>query len=786
MQRLFYNFLFFLCCISVVQAQQKIKTPPLSPLLVSVNLNTEAQEGYFRCYRDQEGKLWLEEKQLQAWGFPSLEKEALVTGQQRYFQLNWYEGLRYVIDEQNLALSIDFPQQWFSSARYEQTQHINTALRPTDPGLFLNYDLTHINNDFSRQNTLSGVTEVGSFTRYGVGSSSFLFNGRNYNYSDTSIARLNTTWTLDQPEKIASWRFGDSITSTLDWSGAARFGGIQYATNFNTQPNLITYPLPGVAGEAVLPSTVDVFVNNAMSYEQEVKRGPFYLNNIPVISGAGTMEIVTRDLMGRQQIAVLPYYASENLLKPGLADYSFELGAIRRNFAIKSNDYGRAVGVGTYSLGFTPWYTAGVHTEILANQQTLGANNTFLMGTYGVFSLGAAASRGNHTNGALLNFGFHRESVATVAMSYGARATLASKNYNQIGTFDCQPYPSRTLQSFISLSTPYFGSIGATLTDVNNGYNYQKKDYFFLQNPDARLLSLNYGNTIFSNAYITLGAIADLKKTHNKQFFASLVIPIDSVTSVSANAAQQNQGPDQQNIQLIRNLPVGDGYGYRLQAGKNGSTNFAGEFAWQNAVGLFGAKYANFDKKNNYELDARGSIIHFGRSTFLARNMEQSFALVQVPGFADVDVYYRNQLVGQTDAKGNFLIPQLLPYQENNIAIEPKDLPLDVTLPDIEKMVVPYYKSGILVQFKVKKTRNLLLTLIQNNQQLVPNGATVFIEGTKQVEYPVGYEGEVFIDDTVGAEQIKGQARWNGHVCHFEMILPKSMEIITKAELNCH
>ena len=42
--------------------------------------------------------------------------------------------------------------------------------------------------------------------------------------------------------------------------------------------------------------------------------------------------------------------------------------------------------------------------------------------------------------------------------------------------------------------------------------------------------------------------------------------------------------------------------------------------------------------------------------------MEQSFALVRVPGVSHVRAFMSNQEVGQTDGHGNLLVPNLLPY----------------------------------------------------------------------------------------------------------------------------
>ena len=116
------------------------------------------------------------------------------------------------------------------------------------------------------------------------------------------------------PASMTSFRLGDTNSRPGQWGGAVHFGGIQWATNFTTQPRFVPFPTLAVAGEAILPSTVDVFVNNALRMHTDVPSGPFSLTNVPVLSGQGDANIVVKDILGREQIITLPYYVTPQLL----------------------------------------------------------------------------------------------------------------------------------------------------------------------------------------------------------------------------------------------------------------------------------------------------------------------------------------------------------------------------------------------------------------------------------------------------------------------------------------
>ena len=98
-----------------------------------------------------------------------------------------------------------------------------------------------------------------------------------------------------------------------------------------------------------MPSTVDVFVNGAPVASESVPPGPFSIDHLPVLTGAGQLQVVVTDALGRQQVLTQPYYSGTALLRPDLAEYSFELGSIREDYGHRSFAYGDMLGVAIVS-----------------------------------------------------------------------------------------------------------------------------------------------------------------------------------------------------------------------------------------------------------------------------------------------------------------------------------------------------------------------------------------------------------------------------------------------------
>ncbi len=53
------------------------------------------------------------------------------------------------------------------------------------------------------------------------------------------------------------------------------------------------------------------------------------------------------------------------------------------------------------------------------------------------------------------------------------------------------------------------------------------------------------------------------------------------------------------------------------------------------------------------QLEGKGSLIVMDRQVHLAREIPDSFSLVEIPGYPMVNIYQNNQWIGKTDANGN-------------------------------------------------------------------------------------------------------------------------------------
>jgi outer membrane usher protein len=717
----------------------------LQEQLMLVDINRQQLNQTVLVLADKTGGLYLSGRDLQRWRFHPLDESAAVEYQgEPYFSLAAIKNLSQVVDPRTLTLLIEVsPEAFIQTTKITQFENSLQPAQP-NPGGFFNYDLLATHSTDTLQQ--SGQFEFGYFNRFGVGIGN-VFAGR------SGIKRLDTNWIRDYPEMLRTLQLGDAISAPGSWGQSVRFGGVQYGTNFGTQPGYVTIPPQSARGLAVLPSTVDVFINHALVSHQNVPPGPFSIVNLPVITGAGEIQLVVRDLLGREKLITQPFYASQTLLRKGLENYSAGIGWVRENFALNSNDYGSWLASGTYRRGLSNYFTGEIHAEMMQGQHAIGVGGDYMIPELGTLNAYVARSNNLNRRGEMLLVGIERQAQP---WSLGARTQWQSSGFSQIGL------PTTELAAELSsINLSYAVPSGGAL-----GVAYVKQ--YHRDQQSLRIATVSYSISLKKNGALSVSAVRNLSDKSNFAAFAMLSISLDSATSLSVNS-QSLRGGGAENTNdfsstLQRNLPVGEGYGYSVQAHANGTKEASAIL--QNNHGTFTAGVAQVQNNTAVRLNVSGGIVLLDDKVFLSRRIEQSFAVVSIPDYPLVHILADNQAAGQTDSKGNALIPGLRAYDRNSISINQQDLPLDAEIRSLKLEAVPYYRSGIEIKFPIRRLRGATLTIHLENGKPLPVGALVREMG-KDTIFTAGYDGEVYVVG-IGASS-RWSATWGKQSCAFDI-----------------
>jgi outer membrane usher protein len=257
----------------------------------------------------------------------------------------------------------------------------------------------------------------------------------------------------------------------------------------------------------------------------------------------------------------------------------------------------------------------------------------------------------------------------------------------------------------------------------------------------------------------------------------SVHIPLGNGVSSSARVERNSEGTTTSTVTAQRNPPAGPGLGWNIEASQHDSSQARAGLQYNTSNAELSAD-ASTRRGGDWalRLGGRGSVGWLAGVPFASRPVGQgSFAVVEVGGVPGVPVKRSNQVVAYTNADGKAFIPRLVPWLDNQIEIDPIDLPLNVEVHETTKPVTPYPRSGALVKFDLRRTRQALLTLVQPDGEAVPAGARVRLlpDGP---EFLTGRRGKVWLTDLSSARQ-QIQVRWNGsHGCLLILDVPESKD----------
>lgn len=735
-------------------------TPKHYPLLLAVVINGYST-GKVSEFILKNGKLQALPKDLRAMGF-ELSPTVPIRPDGR-IDLSAITGLTWHIDRSTQALFIRVPAKWLSPVFVKAN---STSLPSLESGLgaTLNYDVSGTRG--SGITTGAGHFDLRGFSPWGELSSGYLayFGAGPQGLGRNSVIRLDSTYTYDDANTLTRYRLGDFITGGLNSTRSVRLGGIQIGSNFAIRPDLITYPLPIVTGSVAVPSTVNVLVNGMQLLSQQVPLGPFQIPQIPVTTGAGTIVTTVTNALGQQVTTRLPFYVSSHLLAPGFQSFSASLGFVRLNWGLLSNDYGSLAASGSYRRGITDALTLEGHAEGSARLAMIGGGATFNVDDLGVVSLYAAGSQSGRLTGRQLSLGAQHNGHL---FSVEASATFANPDFRDIASLNGDPVPTRQINAGLGLPLGRFGTVSINYAGIDSnaastptpiylapgstspsGATSSGEIYYFQPALHVHLLSTSYSRQWGPVTFLAT-AFRNLKNIKDTGLSVGLTIPLGTRSFFSATG-NVNGGPASSNsseqLQASQTPETVGQWGYRAyaQTGPGKNQQAFGQVQYKAPWALLSAGVAQINRYTQVQGDVRGALSYIDGRVFASNTIANSFALVDTNGFGHILVFDENRPIGRTNSDGLLLVPDLLAFNSNLISIDPNDVPLNATVPDIRQLVRPQYRSGIVVHFPIRSSSGALVRLVDQSGVPLPISSVATLQKTG-AQALVGYEGEVYL-----------------------------------------
>ncbi|MET0746695.1 MAG: fimbria/pilus outer membrane usher protein [Rhizobium sp.] len=723
-------------------------------------------------HQDPDGVLTIDAEQLRNVGIAPVKKAAVTGGRIRIDRL---PSVTYVYDEPAQTIA-------FTATDRERAPKIIDATLPSGGasqkkprlqaqssyGTVLNYsvvaatDNSQLDGRFGFSG-LSGSFEARMFSPVGVFDNTFIASTSDDSYYGST--RLESTWRYSDQASMMTYSVGDIITGGLSWTRPTRLGGIQLQRSFALRSDLVTFPVPELSGSAAVPSTVDVYLNDAKRFSSNVAAGPFDITNLPIVDGAGNARVVLTDAQGQQVTTNSSFIASSQLLAPGLHDFSAELGFARQNYGTDSNDYDdRPYGSATLRSGMTNWLTMEGHAEGGADLFNGGVGVVFASRLLGVISLSAAGSYNDAAPGHQLGFSLEKEMWgvhlgARVQRSAGnyqdiASVTASDRNVDDAGLFYLSSEPPKALDQ-LSLSLP--------LIFDNSNLNFSLTHVETADGEKQRLLGVSYTRPVFNGSTLSLSAIKDLEH-NNLGVYASLTVPFGAdrttTTSVSSQAGDLAIG---ETVSKSQGQRIGD-YGWSVGRQQEDNSVNSASASYRSSVAEIGARVDQRGSIARANVTVDGAFVAAGGGVFASNRIDDAFAIVDA-GAPNVAVQYENRPAGTTNGNGKLLVPQLRAYQGNNISIDPTNLPLDAVVNNTRNLVMPADRSGIVVKFDVDVNASAALVAFSG-----PDGKPVEMGASGQATpdaapFVIGYDGQALVENLVAVNHVTITLR-DGSTCN--------------------
>jgi outer membrane usher protein len=672
------------------------------------------------------------------------------TAGDRLVRLSDIAGLHYDYDEPTQALRITLPE----SERQPVMIGVGTtraAQASSDYGLLLDYDLIGTRTDGGTSGT--GLLEGRVFGPLGVLDASVIGTvGNNGGYGHNSndagygpdsnnawdapgggdrLIRLDTTATYSDPDALQRVRLGDFISGGVAWSRPVRMAGGQVDRDFTMRPDLVTFPVPAFSGDAAVPSTVDIYIDNVKQFSSEVKPGPFQIANLPVMTGGGDAQVVVRDMLGRETVQTLPFYASRSLLREGLTDYSFEAGSIRLRYGEVSADYSGFAGVGSLRYGLDDTLTLEGHFEGSQDLILGGAGAVYAVGTLGTVNASLAASHAGAESGLQYSVGCeHLEPRWNLSL----QRTGTSGPYNDLAAVEDHARQRGATQATVSLNLDRVGTFSLGYVDVD------RTDFGRFQ-----IASVNYVVAMREDVQLMATGFRDLTHHDNVGVMLSLSVTLGTTASAALDAnAQGHQHWLTERYNWVQDTGVTDrGLVVNAQISEGDLRRQYSEVDYRTSLADFAVAADRIDNATSVRGEMRGTIAAADGGVFFGQRVYDGFAVVDT-GVPGVGVTLENRPAGRTDSDGQLLVRGLRAYEPNQMAIDVTDLPADAAFADTRRSVSPANRSGVVVRFPVHVGDAATILLHRPDGSAVPPGATLALDGAEPKPLPVGYDGVAY------------------------------------------
>ncbi len=698
-------------------------------------------------------------------GLQEIEGQKELVGGQEFVSLNTLApAVSFRVDERELRLHITASPELLG----QRVRDLHSGAPPdlvfkSDTSGFLNYAVNYASEG-----------QVDLFAESALSLRGALLYNTVSSRGSEAIRGL-TSVTFDQRQQMRRWTFGDSLGFSGPLGGDAWIAGITVAREFTINPYFVRHPTLSLSTPISVPSVMEVQVNGQVVSREQVAPGRLEVRNLPLTLGRNDAQVIIRDAFGVERELSSTYYLTTTTLAKGVQDYQYSVGFRREAIGEESWDYRTPVALARHRVGITDSVTAGGRVELQPGQLFSAGPSLNLRLPVGEIEAAASVSRtrGEWGSASLVGFNFNSRPI-----NAGGSVRLASRHYTTLtpNPQDEDPSTEASVFASASLGGPVSVTMQHTLARLHQGITRSRTGV---------LSTVHVARNVELNASVSRNRD---ERGRGNEVYAGVTILLGRSTTASVAHIRDTRG-NRMSVDAQRSLPVGEGYGYQMHAesGENGTAT--GVARYQGRYGRYELRQETLNDQSNTTVSASGSIVGIGGGLYASRPVQDSFALVRIPGVEGVRAFASHQEVGKTGRSGDLLIPDLHAYYANILDVSDADIPLQYAVPDVGQTLALPYRGGAVALFSVQKVQRVVGTIViaEGAEDRVPSYGelTVTAKGREFIS-PVGGSGRFYFEDLAIGTHSAVVRDSVGRECTFTMTVPTSEgTIVNLGELRC-
>lgn len=551
---------------------------------------------------------------------------------------------------------------------------------------------------------------------------------------------------------------GQTTTDNAIFDGFP-FEGIQVASDDGMLQSMLTSYAPVIRGIAYSQARVTVRQNGTVVYQKNVPAGAFAFRDVPQLY-SGDVEVEVREADGTVHRTVQTAASVPVLQREGRLRYNVAAGRYRQSGNRGAGENKPEFMQGTAAWGLPYAFTLyggslmaqGYQAGILGVGryfETLGAVSFDVTQARSRLSLREKSEDGTQ-QGHSLRFEYARSFSTTdttfnlTGYRYASRGFYTFNELQQLRNHDDDSdyhQRSRLMTTLIQgLGAPgqlsLSGSLDRYWNNDGHGYNWIATYSVGLASVSTSL-SLGYNRT-------------PQYQQADKSVFLNISVPLNSRSGQSISATMSGTLRNGQARQQagVSGLLDNSRLTYSLMQGlENQGQGVDGNvnLSYQGSYGQLSGGYSYQHNNRQWLYGATGGItLHPHGVTFSQPvSLMGGNALVEAPGAGSVPLRSGTGLA--TDWRGYTVVPNLVPYQRNTVALDTGSIAENIDIQASDNVVIPTRGALVAAPFRVSTGGRALVTLTYHGQP-VPFGSIVTLQSaTQSLTGIVADDGQVYL-----------------------------------------